>query len=291
MPIAAIGGAISGVSSLVGGILGHNAASDAAAAQAKAAQSAATGQSQAGTNATNAIQGALSTATNTAAPYTSLGSTAAGELTNALAPSGSLTQGWNQTFQAPTAAQAQAQPGYQFSLQQGLQALQNSAAARGGLLSTGTAKNLTGYAEGLADTNYQNVFNNALQTYGTNFNTWNTNQNNLYNRLSGATGLGENAANNLNALQVGGNENIARNDISNAQLVGNDIMQVGNAQAAGIVGSTNALTQGIAGAGNALGQGLSLQSILGAQNASGTGAGWSPYSAAPPTMILNGALG
>src|ERR1022692_84566 len=49
-------------------------------------------------------------------------------------------------FTSPTAAEAQATPGYQFQLQQGQQALQRSAAAKGGLLSGGTAKALDQYS-------------------------------------------------------------------------------------------------------------------------------------------------
>jgi hypothetical protein len=48
---------------------------------------------------------------------------------------GSLSQ-----FQAPTAATEQNDPGFQFRLQQGQQALERSAAAKGGLLTGGTAQ-------------------------------------------------------------------------------------------------------------------------------------------------------
>ncbi len=214
-----IGGIIGAVGSVVGGILGHNAANDAASIQAKASQTAATSQAQAGTQAQNALTSQISNEAKVSSPYTELGANAGGELNALLAPGGQLTQGWNQTFQAPTADQAAQTPGYQFQLSQGLNALQNSAAARGGLLSTGTAKNLNNYAQGVASTNYQNTFNNALQAYGTNFNTFNTNQNNLYNRLAGATGIGENAANNLNALQAQGTGQLANNIVGNQQAV------------------------------------------------------------------------
>src|SRR6185437_10895506 len=73
-------------------------------------------------------------------------------------------------------------PGYQFNLDQGLKSVQNGAAARG-LSSSGAAlKGGATYATGLADSTYQNQFNNAV-----------TNQNNAYNRLMGVAGLGENA--------------------------------------------------------------------------------------------------
>lgn len=270
MPAALLGGAISGGASILSGIMGNNAAQNAAKLQSQADKQASTIAGNAGATAANAENQQIAGEATNAAPYTSLGNTAATELNSDLAPGGSLTQGWNQTFSAPTAAQAEATPGYQFQLQQGQDALQNSAAARGGLLSTGTAKALDAYSQGLASTNYQNAYNNALQTYGTNFNTFETNQNNLYNRLSGATSTGLNAVNNLNSVQQGGTNALQSGLLETAQLQGNDLMGAGQAQAAGVVGGTNALTAGLTGGANALGQGLTLQGILGAQNASNT---------------------
>lgn len=73
-------------------------------------------------------------------------------------------------------------PGYQFNLRQGQRAVTNSAAARG-LASSGAAlKGAATFATGLADSTYQNQFNNA-----------NTNQTNAYTRLKGLIDIGENA--------------------------------------------------------------------------------------------------
>lgn len=265
MPALAIGGAISAGSSLLGGILGHSAATNAGNTLAKAAGQASQSQLAAGSQAQGDISNEINTAGQTLSPYTSLGQNAAGQLNNQL---GSLTQGWNQTFSAPTAAQAAQTPGYQFQLQQGLNALQNSAAARGGLLSSGTSKNLLNYANGLASTNYQNTFGNALQAYDTNQNTYNTNRNTAYGMLTGATQLGQNAAESQNATQAGLTNSLASNITGNQQVANQDLLGGAQAQAAGIVGGTNALTSGLSGAGNALGQAATLQGILGAQNAS-----------------------
>lgn len=82
-------------------------------------------------------------------------------------------------FTAPTLAEAQAQPGYQFGLQQGQDALQNAAAARGTLRGGGTLKDLFNYTNAAAEQNYGNVFNQNLTTYGTNlakdYNAYTTN--------------------------------------------------------------------------------------------------------------------
>src|SRR5262249_49173751 len=54
-------------------------------------------------------------------------------------------------------------PGYQFRLNEGMKALQNSAAASGGLLSGPTLKALTNYSQGAASQEYANAFNRFMQ--------------------------------------------------------------------------------------------------------------------------------
>lgn len=74
-------------------------------------------------------------------------------------------------FVAPSAADALNEPGYQFRLSEGERALQQSAAGRGNLRTGGTLKDILGYGQNYASQEYQNVYNRALQNYGTNFNT------------------------------------------------------------------------------------------------------------------------
>ena len=57
-------------------------------------------------------------------------------------------------------------PGYQFNLGQGLQSVQNSAAARGLGLSGAAMKGAANYATGLADSTYQNQFANQQALFG-----------------------------------------------------------------------------------------------------------------------------
>lgn len=98
----------------------------------------------------------------------------------------------------------QATPGYQFQLQQGLQGVQNSAAATGGLLSGAAAKAMNNYAQNQASTGFQNAWQRAQQAYGTAFNQ-NLAQNaqimNMYgqnvNNYGTASGMGLTAANSL----------------------------------------------------------------------------------------------
>lgn len=114
-------------------------------------------------------------------------------------------------------------PGYQWNLQQGLKSVQNSAAARGLGNSGAALKGAAAYATGLADSTYQNQFNNAV-----------TNKQNAYNNLMGIVNTGQNAAAQTGsaATQTGAN-------------VGNSLIQQGNAQAAGYMGAAGALGGGL----------------------------------------------
>jgi len=151
-----------------------------------------------------------------------------------------------------SAADFQADPGYAFALSEGQKAIANSAAAKGGSLSGAAVKNLDQYTVGMADQEYNQAetraqgvqaqnFNQYLQTYQDAFNTFETNQGNAYNRLSGVSNEG------LTAVQTLGQEGAQA-----ANTVGNTTEDQGNALAAGTVGSANALTSGISGATNAV---------------------------------------
>lgn len=71
-------------------------------------------------------------------------------------------------FVGPTAEQALQDPGYQFRLSQGTQALQNAASARGTLNDSGTLKALMDYGQGAASQEYANTWQRAADTYNTN---------------------------------------------------------------------------------------------------------------------------
>jgi hypothetical protein len=68
-------------------------------------------------------------------------------------------------FQQPTAEEALAEPGYQFRLNQGEQALQQSAAGRGTLRTGMTLKDILEYGQNFASQEYSNVFDRALAQY------------------------------------------------------------------------------------------------------------------------------
>lgn len=138
--------------------------------------------------AANAQESAAKTAADTATnmfnttnakeqPFVDLGTQAAGQLSSRLSDLTSPITMDESTLENT--------PGYQFNLTQGLKATQNSAAARGLGTSGAALKGASTFATGLADSTYQNQFNNA-----------NTNQTNAFNRLSSLVTTGSNAASN-----------------------------------------------------------------------------------------------
>jgi hypothetical protein len=139
-----------------------------------------------------------------------------------------------------TEAQLEGTPGYQFNLTQGLKATQNSAAARGLGVSGAALKGASTYATGLADSTYQNQFNNAI-----------TNKQLAYNMLSGQQGLGENAAAGVGNAGINTGNSIASNTIG-----------AGNASAAASISSGNA----VGNAANSAVQGYTLNNLLGGNN-------------------------
>jgi len=173
-------------------------------------------------------------------------------------------------FTAPDSVTEQNDPGYKFRLQQGQQALENSAAARGGLLSGGTAKALADWSQQDASNEYQNVYNRA-------FNTFETNQTNTWNRLAAMAGLGQEA----NTQLLGaGNSVLGATGGTTASIgsqVGQNINNAGAARASGYVGSANALSGALGGGISGFANLYALSQMLGGGVDSNTIAvNWSP---------------
>src|SRR5277367_1071555 len=190
MPFAILGGAaIGGIASIFAGNKQASAAENAQQLQAQEQQQALQFQEK-----------EFDTQQQNMAPWLQQGqgaiNTLGGLQNQALQGSGPLAP-WTQQFQAPTAAQAAQQPGYQFALQQGTAALGNSAAASGNLLTGNTGEALQQYGQNLGQQNYQQVYNNSLQQYQQNYNQYQNNQSNLFNRYASIAGLGQTAASNL----------------------------------------------------------------------------------------------
>lgn len=210
----------------------------------------ASGQLQAGYGAAaNNWENTLGTQTQNQQPFINAGQSSIGALMQAI-QSGKFGPGSlgpvptaPGTFSAPTLEQAQQQPGYQFTLQQGNKGVLEGAAAAGGSISGGTLKALDLFNQGAATTNYNNVFNQAMQGYGANlqqygaqlqgYNTGMAAQQQGFNQLFQPAGLGQTAANNLNT-------NLGTGALNIGQLMS----AIGAAQAGGTLTATTDYLQG-----------------------------------------------
>lgn len=129
--------------------------------------------------------------------------------------------------QADAFSRFQTDPGYQFRLTQGVNALNNSAAARGSSLSGAQRKALTEYGQ-----------NYGSQEYG-----------NYFNRLAGVSGQGMSAG---NAANTASNQAMSQGiGLDYAGTVGQ-----GEGQAGFGIGGSNALASGLVGTGNSIASGV-----------------------------------
>lgn len=199
-------------------------------------------------------------------PFMNAGVTATNQLSGMLQPGGYLNNQSYTPFSFDPSS-LENSPGYQFAQKQGLAAVANNEAPNVGALSGPALKALTQFSTGTAAQYYNDYFNQALNKYATNFNTQQTQQNNIFSRLSAIAGLGQNAASNTGTAgtQLG---------IGSAQALAG----AGASQAGGTVGAANAISGGL----SSIGNGFALNSILSsnaAAGASGWGAGYSPATA------------
>ena len=190
------------VGSIGSAVISSNAAKSAAQTQANAANAAnQTQQDQ--FNQTNANQ----------APYRATGQQALSALSQYYGLGGMNPDGTPSNSPAPDqSAILQNQPGYQFQMQQGTQAVNRNLSAQGLLQSGAAGKALTNYGQGLAQ-NYAQQYTGGL---------------------SNLAGLGQTATQSTAA--AGAN---AANQISSNQIF------AGNAQAQGQIGSANAISAAI----------------------------------------------
>lgn len=93
-----------------------------------------------------------------------------------------------------TAADFQADPGYQFRMSEGMKALERSAAAKGGLMGGANLKAISRFGQDLAS-----------QEYGNAYNRFNADRDRRFGRLSNLSGMGQQSAAQTanNAMQYG----------------------------------------------------------------------------------------
>lgn len=123
----------------------------------------------------------------------------------------------------------QLSPAYNFQKQQGEQGVLNADASGQGALSGSSYKDLMSFNQNLANTSFNNAFNQ-----------YQTQQGNIYSRLAGIAQMGQSSANNT------GQQGTAL-----AGQAGQAAVAAGSYLGAGQVGSANAISGGIAGAASA----------------------------------------
>lgn len=184
------------------------------------------------------------------------------------------------------ASQLANDPGFQFRMQQGQQALERSASARGLLNSGGALKSLQRYSQGLASDEFQNAWGrNQEENRG------------RFNRMAGIAGVGQQAAGTMGNMGAQNSAQMGQFANSMSGLYGAQ----GNASAAQHMGTANAVSGGFntlgslammgmggyGGMGGGWGGGMDIpqQSGMGGAmggggmvSGSGSGAGWNPYS-------------
>lgn len=141
-------------------------------------------------------------------------------------PASDIGAGQPSTIPAPSTpfdmtALLRSTPGYQFAAEEGMQDIERSAAARGGLNSGGTLRALSRYRTGLAD----QTFNNYL------------------NRLFSVAGLGQSATGQIGAAGQATGGNIAQN-----------LSNIGAARSSGYANQGNIWGNAVGGVANAFGQ-------------------------------------
>lgn len=220
------------VGSVVQGSMASKAATSAANTQAAAAGQASDAQLQATRESIAAQREAFDRQTELQAPFREAGLKGQNRLMDLLGVSGNTKAEGYGSMATPFSAQTMYNdPGYSFRLNEGIKALDRSAAARGGLLSGAQLKAVNRYGQEYAANEYANAFNREQLQRAS-----------ILNPLQSLTGQAQTSANTMSqaAGNLGAGESAA-------------LMAGGNAAAAGLIGAGNARASGYVGSANAWG--------------------------------------
>ena len=264
LAVAALGG--TGAAILGAGVLGAGAglygSSKAASAQENAAAQSAAVQQQMADQSIAAQKEMYQQGRTDLAPYREGGVTAQNQLMQMLGIGGDTTAAnYGKYAKDFGMSDFTTDPGYQFRLDQGMKALNASAAAKGVGVSGANIKGALGYGTDMGNQYYQQAFNN-----------YQINRNNQLQPLQ-ALYTGGQAAAAGSAAQAGAlGSNLGQTYSNLGSNLGQAAAATGNAQASGYLNTSNAVT-------NALNQGMSSYttnnylSRIGNQNPYSYGAG------------------
>lgn len=269
-----VAGAIVG-SAVIGGISSSNAASSAAGAQVAASDAASQAQLQSTRESIAAQEKAFNKQLELQAPFREAGLKGQNRLMDLLGISGNTkAQGYGSMSTPFTTENMYQDPGYAFRLNEGIKALDRSAAARGGLLSGAQLKGVQRYGQEYAANEYANAFNRQQLERAS-----------ILNPLQSLSGQAQTSANTMSqaAGNLGAGESAAL--LAGGNAVASNMIGAGNARASGYIGSANAFNSALQGAtGGYIGyqqqqqQNALLNRYLGGGGSSyGGGGGYSPY--------------
>lgn len=170
---------------------------------------------------------------------------------------------------APTQAELEATPGYQWNLAQGLKSVESSNAAKGLGVSGAALKGAARFATGLADNTLQTQAGIFGQNYDRNMNAISGDANRFQNNLG-------NVLNPLMTLYSSGQSSAAQTGALGSQAItagNNALIGAANARAAGDVGSAKALGSGFTNAANGASNSYYLNKLLDRNSGGGDSGG------------------
>ena len=209
-------------------------------------------QTRAAEDANNDLGAARDLSLNRLQPYEDLGKAGISDLGMRLGLSGDTTNPlYGSLMSTYTGADLENSPGYQFGLEQGSRALNNTAAAKGNLLSGAALKAAERFGQDYAGTQFQAAFDRD-----------NTNKNRIANFLGNVANIGSNATNNANNIQmdaslqygantIGAGNALAAQHIAQGQGWNNIANTAASAAAMGLMGGFGGLGGALGGAGAA----------------------------------------
>ena len=273
---------LGGVAQAAGSVAG-------AAIQASATKEAAKLAVNSANRSADMVQGRYDTTRGDFTPYRDLGGQAANMLSDKLGDltgtdsyyQQSLREHMPQMPSAMTQADLEATPGYQFTLSQGLKAVQNSASARGLGVSGAAMKGAADYATGLSNQTYaqrfanqQSLFGNQQTRYGNIEGQFANDQGmrqNAFNRLSAVTGIGQSSAAQTGAM-----------GLQAANAAGGFLTSGASAAGGGLIAGGNAMSGGFNGISNGINSYLNQNRLYGNNDGSVYGGGNVPGGASNP---------
>ena len=153
-------------------------------------------------NSDNALTNQQGVTQGYLAPYSQAGQTALGQMSTGTQQGGQF----NTPF---SMSQFQQDPGFQFRMQQGQDAINRQTANRGGMLAGSTLGSLAQYSQGLGSQEYQNAFNR-----------YQTQNNDAFNKLGSIAGMGLGASGQQAGYSNQYGQNMAGNYLGAGQAQG-----------------------------------------------------------------------